>query len=415
MSYKTKILSAIKHNEVIHKKFKKSLLEDKAIEIVEKFISENELICYGGIAINAILPEAKKIYDYNIDTPDYDFYSPNALKHVTELSKILANSGFENVEAKSALFKGTYKIFINFIPVADITQLDENVYNQMKQKATLINTIFYAPSNYLKLSLYQELSRPLGDISRWEKIYNRITLLHEFLKENNEVSLKLHNIPNTKQNLEIFYKLKKISNENNFVLFGDFGLSFYKYYFPNDIKNLFKKTKIKQMYILSETINDVTDTLVDFEYKTTLYKKTTKFTNDIYKITINSEAFIYVFITNSCQSFNIIKNKNHLYNIATIDTFLSIYYSIEYVTIPGLDFENIKPKCILLENIHSNNKTNILKRFYLPCIGKQETIEDIKKYRNKIYKNYKTNKKHKKYQELFFKYYPKTQKHNKNI
>lgn len=413
MSYKTKILSAIKRNEIIHKKFKKSLLDDKAIKLVEKFISDNELICYGGTAINAILPDNKKIYDYNIDTPDYDFFSPNAIKHATELSKILANNSFDTVEAKSALFKGTYKIFINFVPVADITQMDETIYNEMKKKAFLINKIFYAPSNYLKMSLYQELSRPLGDITRWEKIYNRLTLIKDNLNESHVMNFQIQEIPKTNENLDIFSKLKKISIENRFVLFGDFGVSFYKNYFPNHIKKKINNTKIKQMYILSENINDVTDTLDGLEYTKTFYKSKSKFLNDIYKITINSQVFLYVFITNSCQSFNIINNKGKIYNIATIDTILSIYYSLEYVSIPGIDFDTIKTYCILLENIHSNNKTNILKRFYIPCIGKQETFEDIKKYRNKIYKNYKTNKKHKKYQELFFKYYPKTQKkHN---
>ena len=410
MSYKTKIISAIKRNEIIHKKFKKSLLDDKAIKLVETFITENNLICYGGTAINAILPNKKKFYDYNIDTPDYDCFSPNAIKHAIELSKIFATNGFENVEAKSALFKGTYKIFINFIPVADISQLEEPVYNQMKDKAFIIDSIYYAPSNYLKLSLYQELSRPLGDISRWEKIYNRLTLLKEHLNERKIHKLNLQPIPATFENLYIFNKLKKISIENKFVLFGDFGLSFYKDYFPKNISKKIKNTKIKQIYILAENINDVTDNFKDFEYSTILYKKTAKFTNDIYKITINSETFLYVFITNSCQSFNIINKNDNVYNIASIDTILSIYYSLEYVNVPGIDFDSIKAYCILLETIHSNNKTNILKRFYVPCVGKQETVEDIKKYRNRIYKKYKTNKKHKKYQELFFKYYPKTKK-----
>ena len=74
MSYKSKIISAIEKNDIIHKKLKKSLLDSKAINIVEKFIIDNKLICYGGTAINSILPESKKIYDYSLDIPDYDFF-----------------------------------------------------------------------------------------------------------------------------------------------------------------------------------------------------------------------------------------------------------------------------------------------------------------------------------------------------
>ena len=92
---------------------------------------------------------------------------------------------------------------------------------------------------------------------------------------------------------------------------------------------------------------------------------------------------MYVFQTNSCQSYNKIKYKNKFYNIATIDTILSIYYALEYIDVSTLHIPTLLSYCYLLEQIHSNNKTNVLRRFHLPCIGTQETIEDIRKDKNK--------------------------------
>ena len=46
-----------------------------AIQIVEKFIKTNRVMCYGGTAINNILPEDVQFYDKDIELPDYDFYS----------------------------------------------------------------------------------------------------------------------------------------------------------------------------------------------------------------------------------------------------------------------------------------------------------------------------------------------------
>ena len=43
------------------------------ISIVENFIKKKSLVCYGGISINALLPEQDKIYNEDIDLPDYDF------------------------------------------------------------------------------------------------------------------------------------------------------------------------------------------------------------------------------------------------------------------------------------------------------------------------------------------------------
>ena len=39
--------------------------------------------------------------------------------------------------------------------------------------------IKYAPANYLRINMYLELSRPMGDASRWEKVLKRLNLLNE--------------------------------------------------------------------------------------------------------------------------------------------------------------------------------------------------------------------------------------------
>ena len=41
---------------------------------------DRKLVCYGGTAINALLPPDDQFYDMSIELPDYDFFSPNALK-----------------------------------------------------------------------------------------------------------------------------------------------------------------------------------------------------------------------------------------------------------------------------------------------------------------------------------------------
>jgi hypothetical protein len=93
----------------------------KIITIVERFLQRKKLICYGGTAINNILPVQDQFYDKTVEIPDYDFFSPNALDDAKELADIYAKEGYEDVEAKAGVHHGTFKVFINFIPVADIT------------------------------------------------------------------------------------------------------------------------------------------------------------------------------------------------------------------------------------------------------------------------------------------------------
>ncbi len=37
----------------------------------------------------------------------------------------------------------------------------------------MVNGIRYAPPNFLRMNMYLELSRPAGDVSRWEKVFKR--------------------------------------------------------------------------------------------------------------------------------------------------------------------------------------------------------------------------------------------------
>ena len=84
----------------------------------------NELLYQ--IAINAILPKSDQFYNRDIELPDFDFFSPNALEDTKELCDIYVKAGFIEVEGKPGIHQGTFKVFVNFIPVADITFLNKD-------------------------------------------------------------------------------------------------------------------------------------------------------------------------------------------------------------------------------------------------------------------------------------------------
>ena len=46
----------------------------KMIQLVEVFLRDKKCICYGGTAINNILPKSVQFYDRDIEIPDYDFF-----------------------------------------------------------------------------------------------------------------------------------------------------------------------------------------------------------------------------------------------------------------------------------------------------------------------------------------------------
>ena len=168
--------------DLVEKKKGAAIIQDpqvkKIISIVENFIADKKLVCYGGTAINNILPEDAQFYNKDIELPDYDFYSDNALDAAKELADIYYKAGYEDVEAKSGVHHGTYKVFVNFTGIADITQMEPALFKAISRDAIIKKGIRYAPPDFLRMAMYLELSRPDGDVSRWEKVQKRLTLLN---------------------------------------------------------------------------------------------------------------------------------------------------------------------------------------------------------------------------------------------
>ena len=137
--------------------------------IIEEFIKRKKLICYGGTAINNILPKKAQFYNKNFEVPDYDVFSKNALDDAKELVDLFFNKGYESTEVRTAMIIGTYKIYVNFIAVVDITNIDPKLYEVFKKNGIRKEGILYSPVNFLRMEMYKELSHPQGEISRWEK------------------------------------------------------------------------------------------------------------------------------------------------------------------------------------------------------------------------------------------------------
>ena len=85
------------------------------IAILEQFLRKKKLICYGGTAINNILPVNDQFYNKDIEIPDYDFYSPKAIADAKELADVYAKHDYVDVEVRSGVHVGTYKLYVNFI------------------------------------------------------------------------------------------------------------------------------------------------------------------------------------------------------------------------------------------------------------------------------------------------------------
>jgi hypothetical protein len=152
----------------------------KSIEVVENFLRKRHRLCYGGQAINAHLPKAYQFYDPEYSVPDYDFFTPSQKSDLLLLVKDLRAAGFEEIYVREGMHEGTFKIYVDYVPVADMTAIDPSLYRILSRREYRLNGISYLDANTLRMMMYLELSRPAGEVSRWGKVYERLVLFNEF-------------------------------------------------------------------------------------------------------------------------------------------------------------------------------------------------------------------------------------------
>jgi hypothetical protein len=160
MSYEEKELQILRKavdqsQEKIGKRAIQSPEIQEIIGILENFLRTKHLICYGGIAINNILPKDDQFYNREVELPDYDFFSASAMEDAIELADIYYSKGYKDVEAKAGQHVGTYKVFVNFMGVADITYIPRELFSTLTKQSIVVEGISYVPANYLRMGIYK--------------------------------------------------------------------------------------------------------------------------------------------------------------------------------------------------------------------------------------------------------------------
>jgi hypothetical protein len=393
----------------------------KIITIVEEFLKKRKLIAYGGTAINSILPIEDQFYNKNTELPDYDFFSPNAYQDAKDLADIYFNKGFQEVEAKNGIHEGTYKVFVNFIPVADITFLNKSIFQALKKDAICKGGILYAPPNFLRMSMYLELSRPAGDVSRWEKVLKRITLLNKNFPLNAKDCWKIdfQRKMESKENVNIIYNtIKNTFIKEKVVFFGGYAISLYSKYMPSKLRHKFKK--YPDFDVLSteplKTAESIKDSLNHIGIQNVSIVKREKIGEIIslhYEIKVEKDTVAFIYEPLACHSYNVIKIHNHSIKIATIDTMLSFYLAFLYSNKDYYDINRILCMSQYLFKVQQHNRLEqkgLLKRFSIDCYGHQETLEELRAKKNKLFLSLKSKKNTKEYEMHFMRYRPIEQK-----
>ena len=277
------------------------------------------------------------------------------------MADIYADHGFIEVEAKSGQHHGTYKVFVNFIPVADITQLHSKLFNALQTEAIVKSQIHYAPPNFLRMSMYLELSRPRGDVGRWEKVMKRLTLLNKYypissknclavefqrpmdfshVSDLSQLSSKSSLSSATDKNkveleTDIYTTALSVLLREGVVFFGGYAMYVYSRYMPKNARRAVEK--IPDFDVLSETPKKAADALRhkleenNFNNVSIIeHANVEEIIPTHYEVRVNMNSVAFIYKPVACHSYNIIHVHGASIKIATIDTMLSMYLAFLY-------------------------------------------------------------------------------------
>jgi hypothetical protein len=197
--------------------------------IVRDFIMEKGLKLYGGLALHEHLKKHKDPIYNRSEFPDYDVFSPNAWEHAKELADKLYKMGHELVEAKGSILNDehhqTFKVAVDAFYILDITQVGcsidqinnkdcetcgesidkkcisifnhipaydikysikskpkiyKETYNYDTNKAIYPKQLFLCDPEWLRISMYRELTEPLSNPLRLPKVGSRLTKFNKY-------------------------------------------------------------------------------------------------------------------------------------------------------------------------------------------------------------------------------------------
>jgi hypothetical protein len=356
-------------------------------KIVEELLRSTRTLCYGGTAINNLLPQEDRFYSPT-DTPDYDFFSETPQEHGVELADKISKAGIENVELKPGVHMGTYKLFAEYHGIADLTFISPKVFEYLWSEKITRHGIHYVHPNFLRMSMYVELSRPEGDVSRWEKVYTRLTLL------NKEYPIVCKGDPKAPEQLSPERKNETIEMLRNhqIILLGFSAVSRLEkktvWYTP--VTLLAEKEEIDKHVAGKKTVqHDATELL---PARTDILGK-------------DGEVIYQFYETQACHSYH---TTGDGLKVASIPTVLAFFLALMYSGEPKDDVTRLM--CVsqrLIELAADKPKRRFALLTPASCLGKQKELLDLRRERAELYSKSSKDKTSPDFVQYFFTYNPK--------
>lgn len=391
--------AAEKAQEVIDKTEASNPLVHKMMGVVKTFIQHNRVMCYGGTAINNLLPKEKQFYNPETDIPDYDFFTETPQKHSKEIADLLVRAGIPNVEVKPGVHLGTFKVFADYTGVADVSSMEKPVFKKLWAESIEKDGIHYVPPNFLRMSVYLELSRPRGFVERWTKVYKRLKLLNdEYPIQCPSEDRQLHE---QVMSADLVQQVESFLTKENVILLG----------FNAETRHQSGRSwKLPlDLLVTPEHYDKTVETIkIMFDGHREDFKEYAELLPAHSDITHSGKLVARIFETEACHSYHALQNGMR---IASIPTLLNFFFAMLYADREFIEHTSKNRIICTAQELVDIADTAGKRRFKIltpiECTGKQKGLADMKEERTKLYSELSTHKHSKAFLKYFFTYTPK--------
>ncbi len=352
------------------------------------FLRKQNVLLYGGMALNELFPKELKFYD-DATLPDIDLFTTNAIDLCDQLQEYYKKKGYPLATYKQALHMNTYKFFVSGLQLLDITQVNATTFKTLKKNSIRLNhglKIRIVNREYLRMSLHVLLSQP-KDSHRWGKAFDRLRKFYELYPPEPTSACMSKSMTRNERagkfKKQLTEDLLYMITDTEYVLFGGYALATLvdalpqKYFRKGTCMDLIVEGDIHEvsMKFIAQLQKKYGD-----EFTVTDVHPSTELMSEHQYILHKGVPVIGVYKPQMCLSFFTRKK----IRIASLHTICRMYVML---SLGSASVQKIYGKSCIMEwvtylqvqSMKNPKKKSILQQFALECYGEQPGLITLRR------------------------------------
>lgn len=153
--------------------------KNKMMNIISKYIKDNNMIIYGGNAQNKAIKriDPKGCFYEENELHDFDTYSSSPIQDAINICNLIYEAGYKNVRLVEAIHIDTYTIKYNELALCDMTYMPKYLIDNVN---TYIVDGFRIIDPYFAYIDFMRMFNDLTSSFRWEKHFNRFNEMQKY-------------------------------------------------------------------------------------------------------------------------------------------------------------------------------------------------------------------------------------------